>query len=146
MKSEGGDEREGGITSSKIGEEREGVVRESIVLPILTMLDCLLSYYYCVIMAGVFAIDLGFSHTCAIEAGGGVKCWGDHDHGQLGIGDSDLGGLSFVLAPIAVPGALEKACRCPHEHARGYCDLERYREREGERGGAERRNRRSIIF
>ena len=46
------------------------------------------------------AIALGAFHTCAIEADGGVKCWGNNEeNGQLGIG-------SYVqqTRPTAVPG------------------------------------------
>jgi alpha-tubulin suppressor-like RCC1 family protein len=31
------------------------------------------------------AIALGRYHTCAIVAGGTLKCWGDNGYGQLGI-------------------------------------------------------------
>jgi alpha-tubulin suppressor-like RCC1 family protein len=34
------------------------------------------------------AIAVGFDHTCAIVTGGGVKCWGRNDFGQLGIGST----------------------------------------------------------
>jgi alpha-tubulin suppressor-like RCC1 family protein len=34
------------------------------------------------------AIALGDAHTCVIVTGGGVKCWGKNENGQLGIGDT----------------------------------------------------------
>ena len=35
------------------------------------------------------AIALGHYHTCVIVTGGNVKCWGNSDYGQLGIGSSN---------------------------------------------------------
>jgi hypothetical protein len=46
------------------------------------------------------AIALGDGQTCAIEAGGGVKCWGNNAYGQLGIGSNE-----WQTSPVAVPGA-----------------------------------------
>jgi alpha-tubulin suppressor-like RCC1 family protein len=54
------------------------------------------------VAAGVSAtaIALAGGHTCAIEADGGVKCWGRNDYGQLGIGS-----IEQQTSPVSVPGA-----------------------------------------
>ena len=39
--------------------------------------------------AAVIRIACGTNHTCALLANGSVKCWGQNDYGQLGLGDMD---------------------------------------------------------
>jgi alpha-tubulin suppressor-like RCC1 family protein len=35
-----------------------------------------------------YSIAAGYDHTCVILEDGSVKCWGQNDHGQLGLGDT----------------------------------------------------------
>ncbi len=36
-------------------------------------------------------IAAGGSHTCAILDNSSIKCWGENDHGQLGLGNQQPG-------------------------------------------------------
>ncbi len=51
------------------------------------------------------ALSLGYGHTCVIVAGGGVKCWGLNDHGQLGIRST-----VYLHSPTDLPGMTRDPC------------------------------------
>lgn len=54
---------------------------------------------------GVFAVDAGAFHTCAVTQTGGLKCWGLNDRNQLGVPTTELCTYEPCSTfPLDVPG------------------------------------------
>lgn len=55
--------------------------------------------------AGAVAVRIaaGFAHACAVLSTGEVKCWGDNQDGQLGLGDTTDRGLDGDLMGDSLP-------------------------------------------
>jgi alpha-tubulin suppressor-like RCC1 family protein len=53
--------------------------------------------------SGIVALAAGILHTCALDAQGGVTCWGDGTAGQLADG-MPVGVTRSSAVPVAIPG------------------------------------------
>jgi alpha-tubulin suppressor-like RCC1 family protein len=71
----------------------------------------------------VSQVKQGFRFNCALSTDGRVKCWGNNDHGQLGLGDTtprgtEEGQLGDALPAVALPAdAHPTAIAVGFEHA-----------------------------
>jgi alpha-tubulin suppressor-like RCC1 family protein len=70
--------------------------------------------------AGAFTVSAGDNHACAVTVTGGVKCWGNNDHGQIGndiVGIGETAQLPVSL-PVDVVGLTSGvvAVSCGSEH------------------------------
>ncbi|MGK3998518.1 hypothetical protein [Sorangium sp. So ce1024] len=52
---------------------------------------------------GVAQLAVGYDHTCALKTTGEVLCWGENNHGQLGVGIDVAAQPSPVLVRLAPP-------------------------------------------
>ncbi len=69
--------------------------------------------------APTVALALGSAHTCALDADGAVRCWGDNVHGQLGLGDraarGDVPGeMGASLPAVALPAPAQAIAAGAH--------------------------------
>ena len=67
--------------------------------------------------SGASQVSAGLEHSCAVTAGGAVKCWGSNDEGQLGDGSYDQH-LTPVLTVGLTSGVTKVGVGARHSCAR----------------------------
>ncbi len=78
--------------------------------------------------SGITAVAAGFYHTCAVNDGGVVKCWGNNDYGAVGDGTTvdrltPSTGVSNIGAPssAASAGAWHSCARTTFNYGGAWC-------------------------
>ncbi|MFH1436934.1 MAG: RCC1 repeat-containing protein [Pseudomonadota bacterium] len=54
---------------------------------------------------GAAAVAAGGNHTCAFLMAGGLTCWGENDHGQLGDGTNDNSPVPAAVSGLSTEGS-----------------------------------------
>ncbi len=52
---------------------------------------------------GLVEVSFGSNHGCALDDDGGVTCWGFHENGEIGIGDTSGFGSTASNLPVRIP-------------------------------------------
>lgn len=60
------------------------------------------------------SVAVGFQHSCALTSGGGVRCWGDNEFGQLGNGSASAGSTRAVPVSGLTAGVVQLAAGEDH--------------------------------
>ncbi len=52
---------------------------------------------------GLVEVSFGSNHGCALDDDGGVTCWGFHENGEIGVGDTSGFGSTASNLPVRIP-------------------------------------------
>jgi Regulator of chromosome condensation (RCC1) repeat len=55
------------------------------------------------IVKGLVEVSFGSNHGCALDDDGGVTCWGYHENGEIGVGDTSGFGSTASNLPVRIP-------------------------------------------
>ena len=68
-------------------------------------------------LSSVVQMDAGRRGTCALLADNSVRCWGQNDHGELGIGTTTTSATSVPAAAIVFPSSSPSPSATPTPRA-----------------------------
>jgi alpha-tubulin suppressor-like RCC1 family protein len=52
---------------------------------------------------GLVEVSFGSNHGCGLDDDGGVTCWGFHENGEIGVGDTSVFGATASNLPVRIP-------------------------------------------